>query len=128
MNYIATENAPAAIGPYSQAVVTGNLIFTSGQIALDPATGDVVEGGIKEQTEQIMKNLGASLTSPLLTRSTASTSQASPQEAAWLFVTSPRAFSLRSRLSLRFEIGRYFLRGNSLSQRVPPLTPSENFK
>ena len=61
MNYIATENAPAAIGPYSQAVVTGNLIFTSGQIALDPATGNVVEGGIKEQTEQIMKNLGAVL-------------------------------------------------------------------
>ena len=61
MNYIATENAPAAIGPYSQSVVTGNLIFTSGQIALDPATGNVVEGGIKEQTEQIMKNLGAVL-------------------------------------------------------------------
>ena len=61
MNYIATENAPAAIGPYSQAVVTGNLIFTTGQIALDPATGNVVEGGIKEQTEQIMKNLGAVL-------------------------------------------------------------------
>lgn len=58
MKYIATEKAPAAIGPYSQAVVTGNLVFTSGQIALDPATGNVVEGGIVEQTEQIMKNLG----------------------------------------------------------------------
>ena len=58
MKYIATEKAPAAIGPYSQAVVTGNLVFTSGQIALDPATGNVVYGGVVEQTEQIMKNLG----------------------------------------------------------------------
>lgn len=58
MKYIATEKAPAAIGPYSQAVVTGNLVFTSGQIALDPATGNVVSGGVVEQTEQIMKNLG----------------------------------------------------------------------
>ncbi len=61
MKYVATEKAPAAIGPYSQAVITGNLVFTSGQIALDPATGNVVEGGVKEQTEQIMKNLGAVL-------------------------------------------------------------------
>lgn len=58
MKYIATEKAPAAIGPYSQAIVTGNLLFTSGQIPLDPATGNVIEGGITEQTEQIMKNLG----------------------------------------------------------------------
>ncbi len=58
MKYISTEKAPAAIGPYSQAIVTGNLLFTSGQIPLDPATGNVVEGGITEQTEQIMKNLG----------------------------------------------------------------------
>ena len=58
---IYTKNAPDAIGPYSQAIVTGGLVFTSGQIALDPATGNVVEGGIKEQTEQIMKNLGAVL-------------------------------------------------------------------
>ena len=61
MKYIATEKAPAAIGPYSQAVITGNLLFTSGQIALDPATGNVVEGGVREQTEQIMKNLAAVL-------------------------------------------------------------------
>ena len=61
MKIIATDKAPAAIGPDSQAVVTGNLLFTSGQIALDPATGAVVEGGIREQTERIMKNLGAIL-------------------------------------------------------------------
>lgn len=58
MKVISTSSAPAAIGPYSQAMVTGNLLFTSGQIAIDPATGNVVEGGIVEQTEQIMKNLG----------------------------------------------------------------------
>lgn len=58
MNFISTPNAPAAIGPYSQAVVTGNLLFTSGQIPVDPATGNVVQGGITEQAEQIMKNLG----------------------------------------------------------------------
>ena len=58
MKVISTQNAPAAIGPYSQAIVTGNLLFTSGQIAIDPATGSVVQGGITEQTEQIMKNLG----------------------------------------------------------------------
>ena len=61
MEIIATNKAPAAIGPYSQAVKTGNLLFTSGQIAINPETGDVVEGGIAEQTEQIMKNLGAVL-------------------------------------------------------------------
>ena len=58
MKVISTPNAPAAIGPYSQAMVTGSLLFTSGQIAIDPATGNVVEGGIAEQTGQIMKNLG----------------------------------------------------------------------
>ena len=57
MKVISTSLAPAAIGPYSQAIVTGNLIFTSGQIPVDPATGNVVEGGITEQAEQIMKNL-----------------------------------------------------------------------
>ena len=58
---ISTTNAPAAIGPYSQAVVCGNMLYTSGQIPLDPATGNVVEGGITEQTEQIMKNIAAIL-------------------------------------------------------------------
>jgi len=58
MKIISTQKAPAAIGPYSQAVVVGNLLFTSGQIAINPETAEVVSGGIAEQTEQIMKNLG----------------------------------------------------------------------
>ena len=61
MKKLSTTKAPAAIGPYSQAVVTGNLLFTSGQIALDPATGEIVGNTIEEQTEQVMKNLGAIL-------------------------------------------------------------------
>ena len=58
---IATPQAPAAIGPYSQAVRCGNLIFVSGQIPLDPATGRMVEGDISVQTERVLKNLGAIL-------------------------------------------------------------------
>ena len=54
---IHTDNAPAAIGPYSQALVTGNLVFTSGQIPIDPATGNVEAQGIEAQAEQVMKNL-----------------------------------------------------------------------
>ena len=61
MKYVQTDRAPAAIGPYSQALVSGGLVFTSGQIPLDPATGAVVEGGIEAQTEQVMKNLAAVL-------------------------------------------------------------------
>ena len=61
MKKISTDKAPAAIGPYSQAVMTGNLLFSSGQIALDPETGVVVGETIEEQTEQVMKNLGAIL-------------------------------------------------------------------
>ncbi|MGI5958340.1 MAG: RidA family protein [Massiliimalia sp.] len=57
----STEKAPAAIGPYSQAVACGNLLFTSGQIPIDPATGNLVEGDISVQAEQVMKNLGAVL-------------------------------------------------------------------
>src|SRR4029453_12901869 len=56
---IATNSAPQAIGPYSQAVRAGNLIFASGQIPIDPATGQFVSGGIAEQTEQVLKNLKA---------------------------------------------------------------------
>ena len=56
---IATENAPRAIGPYSQAVRAGNFVFASGQIPIDPATGEFVPGGIAEQTEQVLKNLTA---------------------------------------------------------------------
>lgn len=55
---IATEKAPAAIGPYSQAMVVGNLVFTSGQIAIDPATGNIDAADVAGQTEQVMKNLG----------------------------------------------------------------------
>jgi 2-iminobutanoate/2-iminopropanoate deaminase len=54
---IATVKAPAAIGPYSQGVRAGNLVFTAGQIALDPATQQVVEGGITEQTTRVFENL-----------------------------------------------------------------------
>ncbi|MDF7822402.1 RidA family protein [Pontiellaceae bacterium B12227] len=54
---IQTEKAPAPIGPYSQAVKTGDLLYTSGQIPIDPATGSKVEGGIKEQTVQVLDNL-----------------------------------------------------------------------
>ncbi len=56
-----TDKAPAAIGPYSQAVSVGDLLFTSGQIALDPASGEVVGTTIEEQTTQVMKNIGAIL-------------------------------------------------------------------
>jgi 2-iminobutanoate/2-iminopropanoate deaminase len=58
---IATPQAPAAIGPYSQGIRTGNLVFTAGQIALDPATGLVVGPGIAEQTTRVLENLKAIL-------------------------------------------------------------------
>ncbi|WP_406676308.1 RidA family protein [Moorella sp. ACPs] len=60
-NVIATDRAPAAIGPYSQAIKVGNLIFTSGQIPIDPASGQVVEGGAAEQVARVMANLQAVL-------------------------------------------------------------------
>ena len=59
---IHTENAPKAIGPYSQAILAGNTLYISGQIPVDPATGKVVEGGVKEQTEQVLKNVQSILT------------------------------------------------------------------
>ncbi|RHJ87879.1 RidA family protein [Parabacteroides sp. AM08-6] len=58
---IATKNAPAAIGPYSQAVQVGNMLFASGQLGIDPVTGDFVPGGVKEQTVQALKNVHAIL-------------------------------------------------------------------
>ncbi len=61
MEFISTPNAPAAIGPYSQGTIFGNLVFTSGQVPLEPSTGEVLEGNITEQTELVMKNLGAVL-------------------------------------------------------------------
>ena len=61
MKKISTDKAPAAIGPYSQAIVTGNLVFTSGQIPINPETSAVEAVGIEAQAEQVMKNLGAVL-------------------------------------------------------------------
>ena len=58
---VHTDSAPAAIGPYSQAVVAGGFLFTAGQIALDPATGQIVDGDVVAQTERVMKNLSAIL-------------------------------------------------------------------
>ena len=58
---VATERAPRAIGPYSQAVRSGKFLFASGQIPIDPATGEFVAGGITEQTEQVMRNVSAIL-------------------------------------------------------------------
>ena len=58
---IYTESAPRPIGPYSQAVKAGNMLFVSGQIPIDPKTGEVVKGGIKEQTRQVLENIKAVL-------------------------------------------------------------------
>jgi len=58
---VSTNKAPAAIGPYSQAIRVGNLVFTSGQIPVNPATGLIVEGGIREQTRQSLQNVRAIL-------------------------------------------------------------------
>lgn len=64
---ISTSEAPAAIGPYSQAVRVGSTVFCAGQIPLDPKTGQIVEGGINEQTQRVMKNIGAVLKAEGLT-------------------------------------------------------------
>lgn len=61
MKAIATKNAPAAIGPYSQAIEVNGFVYASGQIPIDPATGALVPGGIKEQTQQSLKNASAIL-------------------------------------------------------------------
>lgn len=58
---IHTDNAPKAVGPYSQAILQGNMLFVSGQIPINPTTGKFVEGGINEQTEQVLQNMGAIL-------------------------------------------------------------------
>lgn len=60
-NIVKTDKAPAAIGPYSQAVMVGDFLYTSGQIGLDPVTGQLVEGGIEAQAERVMENLKAIL-------------------------------------------------------------------
>lgn len=58
---VKTDKAPQAIGPYSQAIVAGDLVFTAGQIGVDPKTGEFVGSGIEEQTEQVLRNLSAVL-------------------------------------------------------------------
>jgi 2-iminobutanoate/2-iminopropanoate deaminase len=58
---VHTDKAPAALGPYSQANIAGSLVFVSGQLAIDPSTGEFVPGGVREQTEQVLKNMGAIL-------------------------------------------------------------------
>ena len=58
---VTTTSAPGAVGPYSQAIATGNLVFCSGQVGLDPATGDLVEGGLEAQAERVLSNLAAVL-------------------------------------------------------------------
>ena len=58
---IQTDAAPKALGPYAQAIVAGGVVYCAGQIPLDPATGEIVKGGIAEQTQQVLKNLGAVL-------------------------------------------------------------------
>jgi 2-iminobutanoate/2-iminopropanoate deaminase len=58
---VATDKAPAAIGPYSQAVVAGSLVYTSGQVGLDPVSAEMVPGGVEQQTQQVLKNLTAVL-------------------------------------------------------------------
>ena len=63
MDQIKTDKAPAAIGPYSQAVIVNGFLFSAGQIALDPATGQMVDGGVEGQTERVMQNLQAVLDS-----------------------------------------------------------------
>ena len=60
-NVIATKNAPDAVGPYSQGIQVGHFVYTAGQVALDPARGKLVEGGIAEQTTQVLSNLEAIL-------------------------------------------------------------------
>ena len=69
MKAISTQKAPAAIGPYSQAIKVGDLVYTSGQIPIDPATGSFVVGGIKEQTRQSLTNVQAILEEVGLTMS-----------------------------------------------------------
>ncbi len=61
LEFVATSSAPAAIGPYSQAVTVNGLLYSAGQIALDPQSMEIIKGGIREQTERVMKNLKAVL-------------------------------------------------------------------
>lgn len=62
LNLISTKNAPGAVGPYSQAIKTGNMIFTSGQLHINPDNGELIKGDIQEQTKQCLENVKAILT------------------------------------------------------------------
>lgn len=64
---ITTKNAPAPIGPYNQAVLSGNTLYTSGQIAINPSTGELVQGSISEETKQVMENMKEVLTAAEMT-------------------------------------------------------------
>ncbi|CAN5261790.1 RidA family protein [soil metagenome] len=61
LKHVSTSGAPVAIGPYSQAIIAGGFLFTAGQIALDPTSGQIVDGGIEAQTERVLQNLAAVL-------------------------------------------------------------------
>ena len=61
IKFISTSEAPGAIGPYAQAVIAGEWVFASGQIPIDPATGELIDGGIADQTDRVLKNLSAVL-------------------------------------------------------------------
>ena len=116
MKVISTDKAPAAIGPYSQAIVSGGMVYTSGQIAIDPATGAVVSGGIEEQTEQVCRNIEQLLKAAgtdigrvvktvcfLATPSTKSTSSPSPRARASRSRRYPRTCWSRSTQSPKCE-------------------------
>ena len=84
---IYTSNAPAAIGPYSQAILFNELLFSSGQIPVDPATGEVVQGDITVQAEQVMKNVGAVLKKQVVLITDAKSVPASFSTAPTFFMT-----------------------------------------
>ena len=127
MERITTPKAPAAIGPYSQAYRTGDLLFTSGQVALDPETGEIVGSTIEEQARRCCESVGAILAEAGLGfenvvkttcfLSTASTSPASPPAPAWRCGSCRRSSYARSRSSR--NIAERF-RGN-LSARISPV-------
>ena len=96
LKYVSTPKAPAAIGPYSQAVVFNNILYTSGQIPLDPASGEIVGTTIEEQAEQVMKNMEAIL---------------KDQNASFLHVIKTTCFlaDMRDFAAFNLVYGKYFI-------------------
>ena len=92
---IETEKAPRAIGPYSQAVVAGGFVFASGQIPLDPQTGQFVAGGVAEQTEQVLRNLRAVL-------------EAAGSSLDWVVKTTVFLADMKDFAAMNEVYGRYF--------------------